>query len=70
MRDNIHRHQTSWLWAAALVILLIGGTITWLLATQGYNVRAQKAMILFLASTIIGVGICVISATSHWWLHK
>lgn len=70
MRDNIQRHQTGWLWAAALVIFLIGGTITYLLATQDYALRANKTMILCLAGTIIGVGICVISATSHWWIHK
>ena len=63
-------YHTGWLWGVALVILLIGGTVTYLLSQQGYNPQAHKAMIICLAGTIIGVGVCVISATSDWWMHK
>lgn len=70
MSDEPKFQHSGWLWAVALVILIVGGTATFLLSKEKLNPRAQKAMIVCLAGTVIGTGICVIAATSDWWLQK
>jgi len=56
-------------WLAALVVLLIGGGLAYLVritapVDTGINPRVR----LVLALTAAASGVCLISATARWWM--
>jgi len=59
---------TAGLWWFALLILLAGGLVIYLLSLDplAHGTRAHIAITAMF--TIIGAGLCVIGATSQWWL--
>lgn len=61
---------TGWLWWLAFLIAAVGGTICYFLSKDTVNPDMQRQMMLVAMLTIVGVGICIIAATSHWWMHR
>jgi hypothetical protein len=63
-------NRTAWLWWMALVIASIAGlSIYFVLQDPLIHDTQQKInSILFGAGTLIGI--CIISATSQWWLKR
>lgn len=62
--------QSSGLWWTALVIILVGSGITFMFSLDKVNPGARIGMAVSLMLTIFGTGICVISATAGWWMHR
>lgn len=66
-----HPALTAWLWWTALLVLLTGGAIAYLLRLDPMsNPEALSQSNLILAFTGVTAGICVIAATSKWWLSR
>ena len=57
-------------WWLAAVILLIGGTIAYLLSMNKGDPSARMFISITFAATFLGVGICTIFATSDWWFRR
>jgi len=59
------------LWWWALVFGLVGGGAVYYLSMGAGQDPSQVNMIPFVLSvTTILVGICIVSATAGWWLHR
>jgi hypothetical protein len=58
------------LWWAAVVTLLIGLSLSYVIHLRGLSPNASQYARLVLAVTITLVGVCVICATSGWWLRR
>lgn len=64
-------HPTSWLWWSAFYILAGGAGLVFLMYTTAPGPRQiSDDMRLVALGSIVGAGICVISATAKWWLHR
>lgn len=61
---------TGWLWWLAILIAIVGGIVCYFLKQNVVNPDMQKQIMLTATATVIGVGVCVIAATSHWWMHR
>ena len=61
---------TAWLWWTALLVLVTGGAIYYILRLDTMNTEAMAQGNLVLAFTGVVAGICVIAATSKWWLSR
>lgn len=64
------RHNTGWLWWLSLVIA--GGAtaaVLYIHSDAGY-INAEEAISKVIMFAFIAIGICVISATSHWWINR
>lgn len=69
-KHTYHVRHTAWLWWTALLIMVIGGGITYLLSLQKMTPFAQSHTSMALMITVIGSGLCVILATADWWLKR
>jgi hypothetical protein len=67
---HMHHQNTAWLWWLGLFLLVVGGSITYLLFKQRPDPEVQTFRSISLAITCIGVGLCVICATANWWLKR
>ncbi|MBU0678342.1 MAG: hypothetical protein KJ626_09505 [Verrucomicrobia bacterium] len=63
-------HPKAWLWWLAMFILILGGAIAYFLSQQKVNPDARKLMSITVLLTLIGTGICVISATADRWIQR
>ena len=64
-------HPKRWLWWAALWVLAIGLGLAYLMFYTASSPRTITAGIRLVAVlAFVGSGICVISATAHWWLKR
>ena len=61
---------TGWLWWLALLIAIVGGVVCYLVSRDTMNPDMRQTMMLVATVAIIGMGVCVIAATSHWWMHR
>ena len=62
---------TAWLWWLTLLILITGGAVYYLFrVSNGSGAEMKQAESLTIAVTSILAGICVISATSNWWMKR
>lgn len=53
-----------------MFILILGGAIAYFLSQQKVNPDARKLMSITVLLTLIGTGICVISATADRWIQR
>ncbi len=62
---------TAWLWWWA-VLLLLGSAAVWfvLLREPRADVELQERARLIITVGSSLAGICVISATANWWIHR
>lgn len=62
---------TSWLWWLSLLILITGGAIYYLfrMNTAGGQHTMQAANLTAAVSLVLA-GVCIISATSNWWMRR
>jgi len=58
------------LWWSAVLILIAGGTLSYIQMLDATSPRAESTAFLILAVSIALAGICIISATAHWWLKR
>lgn len=63
-------HPNAPLGWLALSIAAIGGTVSVLLWMDKLNTGHRQLAGLALAATVIGIGICAISASAQWWLRR
>ncbi len=61
---------TGWLWWLAILIAIVGGAVCYMLSLDTMNPDVRQKMMLVATVATIGVGICIIAATSHWWMHR
>ena len=64
-------HPLRWLWWLALYILAIGSGIIYLM----YEINPDPQPITddmrrVALVTVVASGICIISATARWWVHR
>ena len=59
---------TAGLWWAAVVILIIGGLVVYLLSLDPLARNVQTHIGMTMVITVVGSGLCVIGATSQWWM--
>mgnify|MGYP006308883703 CR=1 FL=1 len=69
-KHHLWNHRNRGLWLLALLIVIIGGGITWMLHSEASDPTQRQGMLIALAVTILGCGLCIICATSEWWLHR
>ena len=60
----------AWLWWLAVLIAGTGGAIAYLFRLNTLNASSLTHSNLAIAITAILSGICVICATSGWWLRR
>ncbi len=64
-------NSITWLWWLALFILALGAAFAALMyyTAPGPHVISDdiRRVMMF---AIVGSGLCVISATAHWWTHR
>ena len=63
------RYVTGFFWIA-LFLLFIGGAAAFLLSLDKTNMAAHLSVRLTLLLTGAGVVLCLICATSDWWLKR
>jgi len=59
-----------WLWWLALLTLLSGGVIAYMLSLDKINATAQTAMRLTIMASIVIAGIFIISACASWLVKR
>lgn len=60
----------AWLWWLAFFFLILGSAITYLISLGDETPAKAAHFGLGVALTAIVFGVCVISATANWWLHR
>lgn len=60
--------RPTWLIWLAIMILIVGGIIAYMFSQQQADPEAHSKMVLTLASTILGAGICLVCLTADWWM--
>lgn len=64
-------HPNRWLWWAAFYALALGAGMVCLMYYTAPGPRALTPEMRLVATVaVVAAGICVISATSHWWLRR
>lgn len=63
-------NTTGWLWWVALLIAMVGGVVCYFIKQDVFDPSAQAKLMLTATCSAIGIGICVIAATSHFWMHR
>lgn len=63
-------NTTGWLWWVALLIAVIGGVIGYYQYHNAIDPTARAHMMLTAVFCTIGIGICIIAATSRFWMHR
>ncbi len=64
------QHPTAWLWWLSLFIAAAAAAIVYGLSQDVGNINADTEIRRVIMGAIIAIGICIISATSHWWVHR
>ena len=54
----------------AALLLVVGSVLSYIISQDAANPNAQANAMLVLAVSIAAAGICLISATAHWWLKR
>lgn len=71
MPDKLQpHHRTGWLWWLAGFIALIAGGLIYFIDQDTGNIKAREQINQVILITSVLIGICIISATSHWWLKR
>jgi len=63
-------HRTGWLWWLSLLIAVVAGGLIFFIQLDTGNIKAREQINLVLLCSAVLIGICIISATSHWWLKR
>jgi CHASE2 domain-containing sensor protein len=63
-------NHTGWLWWLAFLIAGAGGLACYLMSQNSMNPDMRQQMMLVATIATIGIGVCVIAATAHWWMHR
>jgi len=63
-------HPTLWLWWTALLIAAGAGGIVYFIKQDPGYMNADQMIGKVIMFAVIGIGICIISATAHWWVRR
>lgn len=63
-------NPTGWLWWLALLIAAAASGVVYSLRQDVGNINAQQTISTVILFAVVGIGICIISATAHWWLNR
>ena len=63
-------NATGWLWWVALLIAIVGGVVVYFVRQDPLDPLQQTKLMLTITICTIGVGICVIAATSRFWMSR
>jgi len=63
-------HPTRWLWWLALIISAGASIIVYSIKQDQGNINGQEDIQRVIMFAVVGVGICVISATARWWINR
>ena len=63
-------HPSAWLWWLALVIASVAAIAVATLHLDRTILDASIMTRKIIMAAVIAIGICIISATSHWWVHR
>lgn len=63
-------HPTAWLWWLALFIVLVGGSFCYIFSLRLPDPQARTLLGYAAMFTVIGAGVCLICASSSWWLKR
>ncbi len=58
----------GWLGWVALLILVTGGVVAYMLSLEQANPEIHSQIVLTIAVSIAGAGICLIIMTADWWM--
>lgn len=63
-------NPTAWLWWLALLIAAGAAAMVYGFSQDVGNPDAAQSIRTVIMLAVIGSGICIIAATSRWWLHR
>ena len=63
-------NMTRWLWWLALLFIAAGSFVGYQIQQSQINPDAHQQFMLTIMVTVIGAGICIIAATSRFWMHR
>lgn len=63
-------NPTRWLWWTALLIAAGAAIIVYFIKQDIGYLNAQQMIGKVIMFAVIGIGICIISATAHWWIRR
>ncbi|HMP88872.1 MAG TPA: hypothetical protein PJ991_01660 [Kiritimatiellia bacterium] len=62
--------HTSWLWWLATIIgMAAGGIIYYIKQDTGY-INSRQTINTVVLFAVVAIGLCIISATAHWWIRR
>jgi len=61
---------TRWLWWLALIIAVVASGVVYSLQRDIGDPDAQQNASTVILFAVVAIGLCIISATSHWWVHR
>jgi hypothetical protein len=70
---DMHRQPqslTAWLWWLAFLIAVVGGAAAYMLRLNTMRASSVSMSNLVIAVTVSLSGICIICATSGWWMRR
>lgn len=67
---KMRMHPHSWLWWVAVFIIIIGSGLAYILSLDKYNANADILMRKAIVFTVIGSGLCIISALGQWFIKR
>jgi hypothetical protein len=70
MKHTLGFHPAGGLWWIAFALSLVGGSITYMLSLDRTSPASHANAGLSLTITVVAVGICIICATSDWWMRR
>ena len=64
-------NATRGLWWSAFFILVGGAALAYVVSIQDpFDPITRQHVRLIMAAAVLGAGICVIAATSRWWMRR
>lgn len=67
---SIKLRPTAWLWWLSLLIATAAVLIIYFIQNDPAIFDARQKISTVILGAAILIGICIISATSHWWLKR
>jgi hypothetical protein len=61
---------TRWLWWMAVVITIAAAVMVYFINRDTGNIDSREQIQRVIMFAVVAVGICVISATSQWWIKR
>ncbi len=60
----------GWLWWFALLVAAAAAAGIFIISQDPLNYQAREQINTIVLFASVTIGLCVISATAHWWVHR